>query len=229
MIIIDSFIKYFSSDSFLIVPCQLPLIIQGNYNQEFERFRGNSIVDERNLREIYLPAFETVVKEAHPWTVMCSYNRLNGIYASEHEELLRETLKEEWDFEGVAVSDWGSVHNIYHPIQGGLDLEMPGPAKYFGLALVTPLEGLLAKVGDHMEIFYEPGYDNQVNPKAVEQERIMHPDGVTKGLKTVLFNNLEYEGEPDLHEWVAELGKFKVLIGSCSRDIRLCGSFELCL
>jgi len=104
-------------------------------NQEFERFRGNSVVDERTLREIYLAAFETIVKETHPWTVMCSYNRINGTYASEHEVLLRRILKEEWGFEGVVVSDWGAVHDIHTPITAGLDLEMPGPARYFGLQL----------------------------------------------------------------------------------------------
>lgn len=104
-------------------------------NQEIERFRGNSVVDERTLREIYLPAFEAVVKEAQPWTVMCSYNRINGTYASEHEVLLRKILKEEWGFDGVVVSDWGAVHDIFNPIQAGLDLEMPGPARYFGQAL----------------------------------------------------------------------------------------------
>ncbi len=269
-------------------------------NQEFERHRSNSVVDERTLREIYLPAFETIVKEANPWTVMCSYNRLNGTYASEHEELLRWLLKDEWGFEGVVVSDWGSVHNIYQPIHAGLDLEMPGPAKYFGLQLVaavnnwqleegwvddavrrmlklllrcgvlakealpqgsgdtpehrklarelaqesmvllkndnqilpldrkkikklaviglnannvvsgggssrveehywvTPLDGLLAKFGDQMEIVYEPGYDNRMNPKSVEKERFTHPDGTTQGLKAELYNNLDLSGEPDL-------------------------------
>lgn len=104
-------------------------------NQEYERHRGNSVVDERTLREIYLPAFETIVKEAHPWTVMCAYNRINGTYASAHETLLRRILKEEWGFEGVVVSDWGAVHDIHEPITAGLDLEMPGPARYFGQAL----------------------------------------------------------------------------------------------
>jgi len=106
-------------------------------NQEFERFRGNSVVDERTLREIYLPAFETIVKEAHPWTVMCSYNRINGAYASENEILLRKILKDEWGFKGVVVSDWNAVHNIYTPVWAGLDLEMPGPARYFGEELVA--------------------------------------------------------------------------------------------
>ena len=105
-------------------------------NQEIERFRGNSVVDERTLREIYLPAFETVVKEAHPWTVMCAYNRINGDYASEHNHLLNEILKDEWGFEGVVVSDWGANHTVAASIAGGLDLEMPGPAKYYGNLLV---------------------------------------------------------------------------------------------
>jgi len=104
-------------------------------NQEFERFRSNSVIDERTLREIYLSAFETIVTESKPWTVMCAYNRVNGTYASEHTALLRKILKGEWGFDGVVVSDWGAVHDIFNPIQAGLDLEMPGPARYFGQGL----------------------------------------------------------------------------------------------
>ena len=104
-------------------------------NQETERFRGNSIVDERTLREIYLPQFETVVKEACPWTVMCAYNRLNGDYASQNDLLLRRMLKNEWGFDGVVVSDWTANHTVFESVRAGLDLEMPGPAKYFGRLL----------------------------------------------------------------------------------------------
>jgi beta-glucosidase len=104
-------------------------------NQEFERFRGNSVVDERTLREIYLAQFETVVKEAKPWTVMCSYNRVNGTYASQHNYLLNEVLRGEWGFDGLVVSDWQANHTIFESVQGGLDLEMPGPAKYYGKLL----------------------------------------------------------------------------------------------
>ena len=96
-------------------------------NQESERFRINALVDERTLREIYLPAFETAVKKAKPWTVMCAYNKLNGTYCSEHHELLVDILKNEWGFEGLVVSDWGAVHDRVKALQGGLDLEMPGP------------------------------------------------------------------------------------------------------
>ncbi|TLN05862.1 glycoside hydrolase family 3 protein, partial [bacterium] len=101
-------------------------------NQEIERKRGNSIVDERTLREIYLPQFERIVKATDPWTVMCSYNRLNGVYASENITLLTDILKNEWAYQGPVVSDWGAVHATAAPLNGGLDLEMPGPAMWFG-------------------------------------------------------------------------------------------------
>jgi beta-glucosidase len=96
-------------------------------NQEFQRFTISAEVDERTLREIYLPAFETAVKQAQPWTVMCAYNKLNGTYCSEHRELLVDILKNEWGFEGLVVSDWGAVHDRVASLKGGLDLEMPGP------------------------------------------------------------------------------------------------------
>ena len=105
-------------------------------NQETERNRGSSVVDERTLREIYLAQFETIVKEAHPWTVMCSYNRLNGAYASQNGYLLNDILKGEWNYDGAVISDWGANHTIFESIAGGLDLEMPGPAKYYGSLLV---------------------------------------------------------------------------------------------
>ena len=94
-------------------------------NQEDDRLRVSAEVDERTLREIYLPAFERVVKLAQPWTIMCAYNKINGTYASEHHWLLTEVLREEWGFEGLVVSDWGAVHDRVAALRGGLDLEMP--------------------------------------------------------------------------------------------------------
>jgi beta-glucosidase len=99
-------------------------------NQEFQRFVISSEVDERTLREIYLTAFEKAVKQGKPWTVMCSYNKLNGTYASENYRLLTEILKNEWGFEGFVVSDWGAVHDRVASLKGGLDLEMPGPQEH---------------------------------------------------------------------------------------------------
>ena len=94
-------------------------------NQEDDRLRVSAEVDERTLREIYLPAFERVVTGAQPWTVMCAYNKVNGTYASEHRWLLTEILRDEWGFLGLVVSDWGAVHDRVAALRAGLDLEMP--------------------------------------------------------------------------------------------------------
>ena len=113
-------------------------------NQEFQRFSISSEVDERTLREIYLPAFEKAVKTAKPWTVMCSYNKLNGTFASENHGLLIDILKKEWGFEGLVVSDWGAVHDRVAALKGGLDLEMPGPQAHRVKAVIEAVhEGKL--------------------------------------------------------------------------------------
>ncbi len=132
--------EYFSEDPFLAGEMAAALIegLQSKgvgaslkhfaaNNQEGQRFIISAEVDERTLREIYLPAFERAVKKAKPWTVMCAYNKLNGSYCSEHHYILTDILKNEWGFEGLVVSDWGAVHDRVKSLLGGLDLEMPGP------------------------------------------------------------------------------------------------------
>jgi beta-glucosidase len=99
-------------------------------NQEHQRSTISAEVDERTLREIYLPAFEAAVKKAKPWSVMCSYNKLNDTYASQNHRLLTEIIREEWGFEGFVVSDWGAVHDRVDALEAGLDLEMPGPREW---------------------------------------------------------------------------------------------------
>ncbi|MEW1834141.1 glycoside hydrolase family 3 C-terminal domain-containing protein [Microbacterium sp. NPDC079995] len=95
-------------------------------NQEAERMRISADVDERTLREIYLPAFERVVRQAKPATVMCSYNKVNGVYASHNPWLLTKVLRDDWGFEGAVVSDWGAVSDRVEGVRAGMDLEMPG-------------------------------------------------------------------------------------------------------
>lgn len=94
-------------------------------NQETRRMSVNEIIDERTLNEIYLAAFEGAVKKAKPWTVMCSYNRINGTYAAAHHKYLTETLRDKWGFDGYVMSDWGAVNDRVEDLKAGLDLEMP--------------------------------------------------------------------------------------------------------
>jgi beta-glucosidase len=106
-------------------------------NQETDRLRVSAEVDERTLREIYLAGFERAVTEAGPWTVMCAYNKVNGVYASEHAWLLTTVLRGEWGFDGLAVSDWGAVHDRVAALAAGLDLEMPPNLGVSDAAILT--------------------------------------------------------------------------------------------
>ena len=123
-------------------------------NQEDDRLRVSAEVDDRTLREVYLPAFERVVKLSQPWTVMCAYNKINGTYCSEHYWLLTQVLREEWGFEGLVVSDWGAVHDRVAALRGGLDLEMPPNLGVSDAAIV-------AAVGDGS--LYESILDDSVS------------------------------------------------------------------
>ncbi|MDR2647736.1 MAG: glycoside hydrolase family 3 C-terminal domain-containing protein [Oscillospiraceae bacterium] len=110
-------------------------------NQEKRRMTVRSVVDERALREIYLPAFEQTVRRADPWTVMCAYNRLfEGIYCSENKRLLTDILRREWGFQGAVVSDWGAVSNRAAGVAAGLDLEMPASHAFHQSKLRAALE-----------------------------------------------------------------------------------------
>ncbi len=101
-------------------------------DSEFERHTISTEVDERTLREVYLRPFEAAVAEADPWTIMASYNKINGTYATEHRRLQVDILKDEWGWPGVVVSDWYATHDTVRSGVGGLDLQMPGPPVQFG-------------------------------------------------------------------------------------------------
>ncbi len=94
-------------------------------NQEYGRWYCDSVIDDRALREIYLSAFERIIKRTNPCAVMCSYNRLNGEYCSQHKQLLTDILRDEWGYKGLVMSDWGATDDRVKGIQAGLDLEMP--------------------------------------------------------------------------------------------------------
>ena len=115
-------------------------------NQEDDRQRVDVRVSERALREVYLPAFETVVKRSQPWTVMCSYNKVNGTSVSEHARLLDDVLRGEFGFEGLVISDWGAVYDRVPALAAGTDLEMPPSLPYSPDAVVAAVEaGVLSE------------------------------------------------------------------------------------
>jgi len=132
--------EYFGEDPFLASRMAVAVIkgIQGQRviatakhfagnNSEFARMTLSSNIDERTLREIYLPAFEASVKEAHVGAVMDAYNLVNGVYMTQSDHLNNEILKKEWGFDGILMSDWGATHDGVAAANGGLDLEMPSP------------------------------------------------------------------------------------------------------
>ncbi|MBV8181341.1 MAG: glycoside hydrolase family 3 C-terminal domain-containing protein [Mycobacterium sp.] len=109
-------------------------------NVEYDRMRSDSQIDDRALREIYLKSFQRVVTEARPWTVMCAYNKINGVYAFENRWLLTEVLREQWGFDGAVVSDWGAVGDRVSAMAAGLDLAMPGGDPSLDDAVVAAVE-----------------------------------------------------------------------------------------
>ncbi|MCL2124763.1 MAG: glycoside hydrolase family 3 C-terminal domain-containing protein [Oscillospiraceae bacterium] len=141
-------------------------------NQEKRRMVTDSVIDERAVREIYLPAFENVVKNAQPWTLMCSYNMFEGVYCSESKKLLTDILRNEWGFDGLVMSDWGAVNERAKGIIAGLDLQMPAdggandekvvaavnsgelPMQFLDAAAANVAE-LVLKAGDRMPLEYD--------------------------------------------------------------------------
>lgn len=112
-------------------------------NQETRRMVSSSEVDEHTMREIYMPAFETVVKKARPWSIMASYNKINGTYATESRKFLTDVLRDEWGFDGMVVSDWGATHDRVKAVAAGCDLTMPSATPSDGRIVEAVKDGVL--------------------------------------------------------------------------------------
>ncbi|ENN85644.1 putative beta-glucosidase protein [Rhizobium freirei PRF 81] len=153
---------------------------------EIERQTMSSDIDERTLREIYLLPFERAVKKAGVMAVMSSYNRLNGIYTSEHPWLLTTVLREEWGFDGIVMSDWFGSHTTAATVNAGLDLEMPGPARDRGEKLVRAVR------------------NGEVKPEAVRM--------AARRILTLLERVGAFEKAPDLSEHALDLPEDRALI-----------------
>jgi beta-glucosidase len=131
--------EYFSEDPFLSAELAIAFIkkVQNKgigtslkhyaaNNQEHKRFSIDAQIDERPLREVYLAAFEKVVKKANPWTIMAAYNQINGDFATENKYLLQDILRDQWGYDNLIISDWWAIHDRVKALKAGLDLEMPG-------------------------------------------------------------------------------------------------------
>jgi beta-glucosidase len=198
-------------------------------NQETDRMRVSAEVDERTLREIYLPAFERVVTRAQPWTVMCAYNRVNGTYASQDHWLLTEVLRDEWGFDGLVVSDWGAVVDRVAAVGAGLDLEMPGTGGRTDALVVDAVKNgqldeavldvavrrVLTMVAKAQPALAEPGTFD------VDQHHALAREAAAAG--SVLLKNAPVDGSPVLPLSAADAAS-AVVIGEFARTPRYQGA-----
>ncbi len=164
-----------------------------NSNEDY-RFVGDSVVDERALREIYLRAFERIVKEARPATVMCAYNQLNGVYCSDSRELLTGTLRDEWGFDGLVMTDWGATHDRVAGLVAGCDLDMPGQVAHNHAEIIAathdgrlPAEVLDQAVGRVLALVEHCTHDHDAEPVDAAIHAALAERAATEG--AVLLGN----------------------------------------
>lgn len=143
-----------------------------NNNENF-RFNGDSRLDQRALREIYLKAFERIVKKAKPSTVMSAYNKVNGLYCSENGYLLNDILRKEWGYQGLVVSDWGGVNHRVKSLKAGMDLEMPGDVEFYRFQLLEAIRsGELSEIELNQSVLRVL----ELIDKTVSTEEVIEPD-----------------------------------------------------
>jgi len=192
-------------------------------NQETDRMHVSVEADERTLREIYFPAFERVVKNAKPATVMCSYNRINGVYASQNEWLLTSVLRDEWGFDGVVVSDWGAVVDRVAAVEAGLDLKMPtatGDEAVLAAAQAGELpEEVLDRVARRIATLAERADSSRLGPVQVDYDA-QHQLALRAALEAPVLLKNEGGVLP-----IAEQGSNRIaVIGEFARTPRYQGS-----
>lgn len=194
-------------------------------NQETRRRTQSSEMDERTMREIYAPAFEMIVENAKPWTVMASYNKIDGIYATENAEYLRELLRNEWGYQGLVVSDWAAVHDRVAVLKGGCNLTMPGEKQTDYQIVEAVKNGTLSEeMLDEMclgmlELVFKcrEQEENQRKQSMPYDYEAMHEMATEiAGESMVLLKN-------DDHILPLEKEKKIALIGKFAEEVRYCG------
>ena len=189
-------------------------------SQEYKRMNGDSRLDERAYREIYLAPFEIAVKEGHPSTVMCSYNKINGTHASDNKELLTDILRGEWSFDGLVVTDWGALNDRMEAFKAGCDLNMPGGSKYMEKAALEAV-----KSGELDEKLIDTAVERIL--RFVEQGKKIEKCDVDFDAHHALSRKIATEGAVLLKNDgnILPLSESDfVLIGSMAKNIRYQGS-----
>jgi beta-glucosidase len=205
----------------------MPKAFVGN-DSESERLTVDVRIGTRALRELYLAPFEAAVRDGRAWTVMAAYNRVNGIAMTQHQQLLQDVLKGEWDFDGVVVSDWTAAHTTVETAAGGLDVAMPAMANPWGAALADAVrDGRLAEevLDDHVRrvlrlaarvgAFDGPPAGHQETDVSVDGARIAR---ILASRSFVLARNTDHTLPLD-----ADRLQSLALIGSAAADIRAFG------
>lgn len=197
-------------------------------NQEYARHDISSDVDERTMREVYLPAFEAAVKKAGTGALMTAYNLVNGRHCSEHDYLNNTILKEEWGFDGVAMSDWNSVYCHVGPANGGLDLEMPF-AKFLTKEKLIPAikQGLVSeeKINDKvrrlLRLIFAFAWDtNPIEDKSIPED---NPETVEVALNVAREGLVLLKNENNVLPFKKEKIKKIALIGHHAKNAVICG------
>ncbi len=196
-------------------------------DSEFERHTISVEIDERTLREIYLRPFEIAIKRSRPWTLMASYNRINGVYACSHDHLVNEVLKGEWEYEGLVMSDWFAAKETIPNAVGGLDLEMPGPARVWGEELQSAVESgsvsascLDDKVRRLLRVLDWSGRFE--NPDEIPEQSLDRPQHRSVAYQTAVEGMVLIKNESILPLDVTSVRKL-ALIGPNSFDFRIMG------
>ena len=192
-------------------------------SQENERMSSDSLVDQRTLREIYLPAFEKAIKQAKPATVMCAYNKLNGTYCSDNVVLLRDILRNEWGYTGVVLTDWGATNDRVKGFAAGLDLEMPGSQSCFDAEVIAavrnsqlPEERLNESVDRLLDLIFNASENHQAGYR-------YDPESHHRLAKKIAVNSaVLLKNEADMLP-IAQ-GKTIALIGALAKEPRYQGA-----